>query len=333
MQQHQIDPFKLNQVLEQILDGIQLLQERQSGASPEFQILMTNYLTKANESERSQARLEEAQERLEQRIREHDSLQAEVRELRERADNYQRELKDQQKDEQLAVARLQDELAQVRRERQEVEEKLAHQYDQELRDNLADLHRQLAYYKEQLADLQDDKRKLEEKYTDRNNEHRMLEEELRELKSQVMQEQANIRNEIIDATRRSTQMEQDFQSEREHFQRTVRQLEGSVEELTNNLSLKQRELEYKDALLKQAYRSGTVSEYSSSDHPVRYQPVQLPAAQPPESPATSQSPDDPQQPLELASSAVSTTTESPEQNTEPRQNFVGGIWSKLSPTS
>ena len=63
MTDYQIDPYKLNDVLQQILDKLALVESKSNSASPEFQVLMNNYLTKANEAERNQARFDEALER------------------------------------------------------------------------------------------------------------------------------------------------------------------------------------------------------------------------------------------------------------------------------
>lgn len=254
MHEQQIDPYRLNDVLQRILEGISTLQERQASASPEFQILMGNYLTKANESERNQARFEEALERLESKDQEVKKIREENSELQSRLRIIERDFDSMRLDHDNQVSKLKEEISGLQKQKEELYSEISKKYDEELRQSTADLSKQVVYFREQFLEMQEEKTKMESKLGQYKADNELLEKELTQLKTGLAEEQMNIRNEILEATRRSSQTEKRFQEEKDRMLKRMRELESSVDELENSLSLKQRELEYKNALLEQAFK-------------------------------------------------------------------------------
>jgi len=299
MPDQQIDPHKLNEVLEQILEGVQSLREGASSASPEFEILMNNYLSKANEAERNNARFEEALERLEIREQENKRLKLENGEFQKRIRGLENDFEQMRTEHLQEESSLRDKLTTTQKDKDEMEDRFKDNYSKELTQATSDLKKEADYLKERLTDLQEEKDRLEQKLTLKINEVNNVTKELNELKISLVNEQAHIRQEIIEATQRSSDLEKDFQSKKDHFVKHIKNLEVSVEELSSKLDLKQRELEYKDALLSQTFKV-TKSPSNNFTSPQQHHPPQEEAA-----------------------------TSGSSQSNENQQGFVGGIWSKL----
>lgn len=255
MSEPQIDPYKLNQVLEDILENLQVIKKNNSEASPEFQILMSNYLTKANEAERNQARLEESLERLNMREQDIQKAVLERDEINERLDSYQRASEILKQEFEKETQHLREEIATLRSEKEETEKSLSSKFERESEESKEEYQKQINYYRNQLSDVQKDKTKLEKEFEEKEQESLRYEQELKELKTKVMQEQANIRDEIIETSKRSTQAEQRHQEEKDLHLKQINKLESQVEELQSTLKLKETELEYKSALLEQTIKS------------------------------------------------------------------------------
>jgi chromosome segregation ATPase len=254
MADYQIDPYKLNEVLQQILDKLALLESKTNAATPEFQVLMNNYLTKANEAERNQARFEEALERLEIVSQEAKSYKQETDDLKERIRGYERDFDSIKLEQERDLNNLRDELSKIIQAKNVIEAELTEKHIKELNNFRADADRQISQLQNELNEMVQLKRKFEEKYQHKNQEADVYEKELNELKIKLADEQAQIREEIIEATKRSHQIEQRFQDEKDQLVRRIKELENSYDEIHSTLLLKQRELEYKDALLNQALK-------------------------------------------------------------------------------
>lgn len=313
MSDYQIDPYKLNDVLQQILDKLASVEEKASSASPEFQVLMNNYLTKANEAERNQARFEEALERLELAEQEGKKFKADNEELKERIRLYERDFENLRLDNAREVNVLREELNKMAQTKQELEDVLSERYGRELKQFKADSEKQIAQLQGEVGEVLQVKRKLEEKLLMKTQEADVVERELNELKVKLADEQASIRNEIIEATKRSHVIEQRFQAERDNLAKRLRELEAANEELNSSLTLKQRELEYKDALLSQAMKkpSPEVSPLS----------VNKTASLVANSAPSNNAPQPPQTPYNGNNSDLTEKL---------GKNPVGGIWSKLN---
>jgi chromosome segregation ATPase len=320
MSDYQIDPYKLNEVLQQILDKLGQMDEKANSASPEFQVLMNNYLTKANEAERNQARFEEALERLDLAEQEGKKFKAENEELKERIRAYDRDFDSLRSEQAKEVNGLREELTKVLQSKNEVEALMSEKYSKELTQYRASAEKQISHLQTEVGEVLQVKRKLEEKLLMRTQESDAVERELSELKIKLADEQANIRNEIIEATKRSHQIEQRFQTEKEQMYKRVRELESNLEEITNALTLTKRELEYKDALLSQAMRKPT-SDLSSLNV---NKTANLVASQVPSTSYSTQSFSAP----EVPTSEPIVAAETKEQ--KKGGGMVGGIWSKLN---
>jgi chromosome segregation ATPase len=254
MSEFQIDPYKLNDVLQQILDKVTEVQDKTNNASPEFQVLMGNYLTKANEAERNQARFEEALERLDLSEQETKKLKNEVEELRQRIRSHEKDFDALKNDQEKETSVLRQELNHAIQANSELESNVAAKYIKEINSYKSEAERQITQLQTDLDEELQTKRKLEERIQLRTQEADAHERELSELKIKLADEQSKIREEIIEATKRSVQIEQTFQRDKEQMLKKIKELETSTEEINSNLVLKQRELEYKDALLSQAIR-------------------------------------------------------------------------------
>ncbi|MDX1921340.1 MAG: hypothetical protein SFU25_11485 [Candidatus Caenarcaniphilales bacterium] len=339
MSEFQIDPYKLNDVLQQILDKVTEVQEKSGGASPEFQVLMNNYLTKANEAERNQARFEEALERLDLSEHEAKKLKTEVEELKERIRSYERDFDTLRSDHEKEIHTLRNELNHAIQSNNEIESNVSAKYIKEINAYKSEAERQILQLQEDLSEANQGRRKLEEKLNMKSQEADAAERELSDLKVKLADEQSKIREEIIEATKRSVQIEQSFQRDKEQMIKKIKELENTVEELNSNLTLRQRELEYKDALLTQAIRqpvktapdiaqtlsvNRTASLLSTPDNsypePTTFSPSPQPVSQLATPYAT---------PVEqfttVASKADPETT-----LVSTKEKKVGGIWSKLS---
>jgi chromosome segregation ATPase len=269
MSEYQIDPLKLNEVLQQILDKLASMEERANAASPEFQILMNNYLTKANEAERNQARFEESFERQELAQQQGRKVQAENDELKERIRTYERDFDNLRTEHSKEVNNLREELSKVIQSKNEAELTASEKYSKEYNQYKSEAEKRMTQMQEELTDALQIKRKLEEKLHFKTQEADMASRELDELKVRLADEQSKIRNEIIEATQRSNQLEQKMLTEKEQLYKRVRELESSIEELNSSLALGKREIEYKDALLAQAIKQqGRVSDTFSSAYNV-----------------------------------------------------------------
>lgn len=254
MTDYQIDPYKLNDVLQQILDKLALMEGKSNSASPEFQVLMNNYLTKANEAERNQARFDEALERLDLAEQESKKLKVENQELIERIRSYERDFDSLRLDHQREINNIRDELNKIVQSKNDLETVLSEKYSREFTLYKGEAERQMTQSQAEINDLLQTQRKLDDKLKIRSQEADNVEKELSDLKIKLADEQARIREEIIEATKRSHQIEQRFQDEREQMLKRIRELESSNEELSSAFTLKERELEYKDALLSQTLR-------------------------------------------------------------------------------
>ena len=254
MSDYQVDPYKLNEVLQKILDKLSLVEEKSNSASPEFQVLMNNYLTKANEAERNQARFEEALERLELAEQESKKLKILSDELRERIRTIERDFENLQSKNTKEINNLQEKLSKNSQEKDKLEKEYFNKYQQDLKEARSSSEKQIIELQTEIGEVLQIKRKLEEKVLMKNQESDLLEKELNDLKIKLADEQANIRNEIIEATKRSHSIEQKFQTEKDSLSKKLRELERINEELSSELILKRREVEYKDALLTQAIK-------------------------------------------------------------------------------
>lgn len=338
MSEFQIDPSKLNDVLQQILDKVADIQEKSSGASPEFQVLMNNYLTKANEAERNQARFEEALERLDLSEHEAKKLKTEVEELKERIRSYERDFDTLRSDHDKEINTLRQELNIAVQSNNEIESNVSAKYVKEINAYKSEAERQIIQLQEDLSEANQGRRKLEEKLNMKSQEADAAERELSDLKIKLADEQSKIREEIIEATKRSVQIEQSFQKDKEQMVRKIKELENSVEELNINLTLKQRELEYKDALINQAIRqpakaapeiaqtlsvNRTASLMATPSETTTFSPS--PQLSLPSLPQNSQISNPAEQFTTVAAKAE------PEALTvSSKEKKVGGIWSKLS---
>lgn len=337
MTDYQIDPYKLNEVLQQILDRMASLDAKSNSASPEFQVLMNNYLTKANEAERNQARFEEAVERLDLAEQEAKKLKSETDELKERIRGYERDVESMRIEHQREVNGLRDEMGKVIQAKTEIETVMNDRHGKELSMYKTEAERQISQLQAEMNEVIQLKRKFEEKFQMKSQEADVLEKELNELKVKVADEQAKIREEIIEATKRSNHLEQRFQEEREKLHKRLRELETSNEEISSSLTLKQREIEYKDALLQQAIKQPAkfVAEPShfsvnkttfTPSIPIAKEEVSKPIAEEitsiPEFATVGAS--------HLAQANNNTT---PQVTTPPvkEKKGIGGIWAKLSP--
>ncbi|MDX1918994.1 MAG: hypothetical protein SFT81_07660 [Candidatus Caenarcaniphilales bacterium] len=254
MSDQHIDPYKLNEVLQRIVDGLAHLQEKINSASPEFEILMNNYLTKANEAERNQARFEEALERLELAQQENKKIIAENDELKERIRAFEKDFDHARIEYQREVNYVKEELAKVIQSKSEIEGTLSEKYSRELNDYRVDSERQISQLQREMAEVVATKRKMEDKLQAKTAECDAIDKELNDLRIKLADEQVSIRNEIIEATKRSHTIEQKYQEEKDVLLKRSRQLEQELEDTKTELILKSRELAYKDALLAQTYR-------------------------------------------------------------------------------
>ncbi len=346
-QEAHIDPFKLNEILQKIADGIGFLQERQAAASPEFQILMNNYLVKANEAERNQARFEEALERLELVQQENRKLKDNNSEMSQRLGSMEKDIDGLRAEHDKDNGLLREEMLKLNREKADLESTLSQKYSRELREYRADSEKQISQMQSEISELLQIRNKLDEKHQLKSRECDALERELTDLKVRLADEQTTIRGEIIEATKRSQQIEQRFHGEKEQMLVHIRDLEGSMEELTNNLNLRQRELEYKDALLAQTF---TNKPQAAAPQFIQNRPV---AAQPAPDLLSHTSAQTAQMHMHLAREAAAADYapnvaernpvkpalrqapfdfETVDNAESPSNAQIGGIWSKLNPS-
>lgn len=328
MTDYQIDPYKLNDVLQQILDKLALVESKSNSASPEFQVLMNNYLTKANEAERNQARFDEALERLDLAEQESKKFKIENQELIERIRSHERDFDSLRLDHQREINNIKDELNKIVQSKNDLEAVLSEKYSREFTLYKSEAERQMTQSQAEINDLLQTQKKLEDKLKIRSQEADNVEKELSDLKIKLADEQARIREEIIEATKRSHQIEQRFQDEREQMLKRIRELESSNEELNSAFTLKERELEYKDALLSQTLRQPPKTTFSNNNP----KPI----------PQTRENTEEEQHSLTINKTAsimpIPKSEELIQENTEvqspvqdsPKEKKVGGIWSKLN---
>ena len=125
-------------------------------------------------------------------------------------------------------------------------------------------------------------------------------------------------------------MEQDSQKEKELMLKKIKSLENNIEELSSNLTLKERELQYKDALFSQAIKQPLIqnSEATSTLNINRtasllHQQEELTSVSLP--PVKQNHPLQENEPATLAAAGVSSAPSSSE-----NKGVVGGIWARLN---
>ncbi|HEY9886226.1 MAG TPA: hypothetical protein V6C96_03090 [Vampirovibrionales bacterium] len=266
MTDYQIDPYKLNEVLQEILSKLGSISEKQNSqpvdrdaASPEFQVLMDNYLNKANQAEKNQARYEEAMERAEHAAQEVNMLKGQIDELKEQIRLFERNFDGAKLEHEREVNLLRDELSKANTELSNLEKTLTDKYKRLISEQKESFEYKTLKLQSEVNEYLEENQKLEHKLSNRTHAAEKAEKELADLKAKFVQEQNEIREEIMEASRRSIDMEQNFQRERDSMKRKIKELEASVEELSSNLTLKERELEYKDAVLNQAMKRSELS--------------------------------------------------------------------------
>lgn len=317
----QIDPFKLNDVLEQILEGIGKLQEESSAASPEFQILMNNYLTKANESERNQARLEESMERMSLKDKEVKQAQDEKEELKERLESFQKASDLNKKQHEKELAGLREEITSLKAEQKTIESEVKNQFQDEIRATGENLNKQINYYRNQLSEIQIERDQQIKELDAYKKESESLKKELADVQNKVLEEQSQIREEILSMTQKSSTLEDQYQEERNNLTSRLQEAEKELDEIKTDYQLKARELEYKNALLDQALKRPnpimTAEEAQAKQAEIEHQVQQDIQAQQQQQ-FVSQEPQPQVQPQQVE-----------QQQPQKNKKKVGGIWSKL----
>lgn len=321
----EIDPQKLNEVLQDVLGRIISLQESKKSASPEFEVLMNNYLGKANEAERNQARFEEALERLEITEKERKKFSAEKEDLEKRVKQLEEEYKALYKNQEEEVDQLKKELSTVTSEKSELENNLATKHQENLMALKQTYEKKLKEIREEARELIESKNKLEGKVKDKESLAEAFEKELSSMKVKLADEQAKIREEIIEATRYSGEIEQKFQEERSQLLKTIRELKSALENLKSDYLLKKREAEYKEALLQQAMKGNSSAITKVSN--IATNPISEDRSAP-----------DLESISEISSGLKASpsseegnkTANSSEKEEQKKNKNIGGIWSRLS---
>lgn len=218
-------PQELALVVKDLKDEIRDLTEHKSQeVSSEFKALMDGYVSKANESEGFKVKYEHI-------VGNQEELKVEIKEVKENN------------------KRITSDLEATR---------------EALRHSEADLkasQNQASYaakdYQEQIANLSQDKSTLKEKL-----------QKLEELKdaaahqsevkiAELNKEIEELRDELLEANHKNKKLEQEVLIDQENFERSLRDSEGLIKELKEQLDLRTREIEYKDALLNQIVRDAS----------------------------------------------------------------------------
>jgi predicted nucleic acid-binding Zn-ribbon protein len=111
-----------------------------------------------------------------------------------------------------------------------------------------------AQYEEKISALNEERDRLKIKVRD-----------LLDLKEKSASDYNNLKAELLEYRHKSKQVEQEKSVEVESSRRTVREHEKIIEELKEQLDLRTREVEYKDALLNQLIRQASVDGKSQDD--------------------------------------------------------------------
>lgn len=208
--------------IKDLKNQVKHLVERQGKeVGPEFKALMEGYVSKANESESLKVKYEHIQ-------------------------NYQEELKEEIKDLRDDNRRMGSDLD-ASREALKVSESELH----ETNNKLEKLQRE---FNDTTEALRDEKARLKAKLDDSVEERLATEKELEGKISKLVESQNKSRDEALEDHSKFKKVEQELQVQNEKLTRELRDAENLAKELREQVELRTREIEYKDALLSQLVR-------------------------------------------------------------------------------
>lgn len=207
-----------------------LISKLENDVSPEFKALMESYIKKANETEELKISLENIREKS-------DGIKAEISELRDTNRNLINELQSTRE----TLNSLEEELENLQASTSRTEEE----------------------YKEKIKSL----KKLTLEYEDKIN---ILQEEKEKLKSVLEEKMADfadthesIRQELLDQSYESRKTEQELIMQKDNLKKQVEEFEVIIKEQQEQIDLKVKEIEYKDALLNQFIKQSMNERLSS----------------------------------------------------------------------
>ena len=230
-------PFSVQEIRDLLIDVLEKLENNE--INPEFRALMEAYVNKANEAEELKVNLSGIAGRYEQ-------LKSEINQLRETNRNLISELQSARE----ALKKLELELNSL-----EEVHKLS---DNSLKEKITELNRQ----------------KIE--YENKFHEYEARTKQFYEEKLKMMQEIENkfvkfaeshekSKQELLDQNFKLRQSEQELSIAKDNLQKQVHMLEKLLSEQTEELELKTKEVEYKEAILNQLIKQKTLGKLNFED--------------------------------------------------------------------
>lgn len=195
-----------------------LISKLENDVSPEFKALMESYIKKANETEELKVNIENIKQKSEE-------VKSEIGELRDTNRNLVNELQNTRE----TLGSIEEELDNLKLNTSRTED--------EYKDKIKGLKKLNLEYEDKINILQEEKEKLKS----------VLEEKMAEF-ADVHE---SIRQELLDQSYEARKIEQELIIQKDNLKKQVEEFEVLIREQQEQIDLKVKEIEYKDALLNQ----------------------------------------------------------------------------------
>ncbi len=201
-----------------------LVDKQNKEVSSEFTALMDGYVSKANESESFKVKFEHLEETTE-------DLKADLKELKD------------------ANKRLSSDLEAAR--------EALRLSEADLQNTKKDSEQFRLESNEQIYNLTEEKKLLKEKIRKMQESKDTMQSELENKIDELITEQEELRKNLLESDHRFKSLEQESTLDVENSKRSQRDSEKLIKELKDQLELRNREVEYKDALLNQIVKQAS----------------------------------------------------------------------------
>lgn len=215
----------LGSLINEIQNQLNMLMDKsENNTTPEFKALMEGYVKKANEVEELKVNIENFKSR-------HEELKSEINKVRETNRNLIHELQSARE----TLKTLEHELNMLQASSNKSEEE----------------------YKIKIKSLNDKIHGCENKIKEQENENTRIKEETEKTTACIINENERLKQECQDQNFKFRQLELELTSERDNLGKQVKEFEILLKEQHEQIELRSKEIEYKDALINQLIKQGT----------------------------------------------------------------------------